>query len=94
MAYASGSLNLDHPRMGEGLDAGSLSVAHYTYVSADPVATVIAAAYIDDAVLKGLRVNDVVTVIDTNVPSIDYCMVTVVDVSTNENGDATLIQLA
>ncbi len=90
MAYASGSLNLTQPRMGEGLDAGSLSYARYQYISADAIATVIAAGYIDDGVDKGLRVNDVVEVVDSNVPSIDVCLVTVVAAG----GDVTMIQLA
>ena len=90
MAYATGSLNLDHAKMGGGNDAGSLSVSHFTYVSADAVAVVIAAGYVDDGNDKDVQVNDVVTVVDTAVPSIDYCMVTVVAA----NGDVTMIQLA
>lgn len=90
MAYATGSLNLCQPRMGEGLDAGSLSFAKYDYISADLIANVIAAGYIDDGNDKGLRVNDVVCVVDSNVPSIDLCLVTVVAA----NGDVTMIQLA
>lgn len=90
MAYATGSLNVRAPRMGEGLDAGSLSFGSYDYISADAIATVIGAGYIDDGNDKGLRVNDVVTVVDSNVPSIDLCLVTVVAA----NGDVTMIQLA
>ncbi len=90
MAYAPGSLNLDHPVMGGGLDAGSLSIQHWTYVSADTVATVIAAGYVSDGDDKGMKVNDVCTVVDSNVPSIDYCLVTVVDSA----GLVTMIQLA
>lgn len=96
MPYDTKSLNIISPRLGTGenlADAG-FSFACFGYRSADPIATVIAAAYIDDAVDKGLQVNDVVTVVDDNVPSIDLCLVTVVDVSTNPKGDATLIQLA
>jgi len=96
MAYATGSLNCDFPRVGSGDDAGSLSSAQWCYVSDDAVATVIAAAYIDDAFDKGLKVDDRVVVIDSTGSSetIDYCLVTVVDTSTNASGDATLIQLA
>ena len=90
MAYAPGSLNLDHPVMGGGADAGSLAVQHWTYVSADAVATVIAAGYISDGDDQGVKVNDVVTVVDSNVPSIDYCLVTVVGAT----GLVTMIQLA
>lgn len=91
MAYATGSLNQLTPRVGTAEDTGSLGSALWTYRSADPVATVIAAAYIDDAYDKGLRVNDTVIVIDDNLDTIDLCLVTVVDTSTNASGDATLI---
>lgn len=90
MAYATGSLNLRVPRMGEGLDAGSLSFSSYDYISADAIATVIAAGYITDGNDKGIRVNDVVQVVDSNVPSIDLCLVTVVTAA----GLVTMIQLA
>lgn len=93
MAYDTKSLNVCTPRMGEGenlADAG-FSAATWVYRSADTFATVIAAAYIDDAVDKGLRVNDIVCVIDDNTPTAQWALVTVVDTTTNENGDATLI---
>ena len=54
------------------------------------IATVIAAGYITDGNDKGLRVNDVVEVVDSNVPSIDVCLVTVVTAA----GLVTMIQLA
>lgn len=96
MAYDTNSLNVLVPRMGaaEGVTDAGKSSAFFVYRSADLVATVIAAAYIDDAVDKGLQVNDIVAVVDDNTPTIDFCLVTVVDTTTNENGDATLIQLA
>lgn len=93
MAYDTKSLNVCIPRMGEGenlADAG-FSSATYDYRSADNFATVIAAGYIDDAVDKGLRVNDKVCVIDDATPLAEWALVTVVDISTNPNGDATLI---
>ena len=92
MAYAPGSLNQQIPRLGTGQDAGSLSSAQWSYISDDPVATVIAAGYIDDGDDKGLRVDDTVVVIDSTASSetIDYCLVTVVDAA----GLVTLIQLA
>ncbi len=92
MAYLSASLNVCIPRVGEGeggANAG-FSFAQYAYRSADAIATVIAAGYIDDGVDKGLRVNDVVIVVDDNVPSVDVCLVTVVAAG----GDVTMIQLA
>ena len=78
MAYASGSLNLQIPRVGGGEDVGSLSAAQYVYRSADPVLTVIGAGYISDGGDKGMKVNDYVVVIDDNLGLIDLCIVTVV----------------
>ena len=89
MAYDTKSLNIMSPRMGEGenlADAG-FSAACWVYRSADAVATVIAAAYINDGNDKGLRVNDFVIIVDDNIPTIDLCLVTVVAA----NGDVTLI---
>lgn len=90
MAYKSASLNLCIPRVGtaEGApaDPAGLGSALYVYRSADPVATVIAAGYINDGGDKGLRVNDSVHVIQSDT-SIDLCLVTVID----PNGDTTLI---
>ena len=93
MAYATGSLNQLTPRLGSGGDTGSLSAALWVYRSDDAVASVIAAGYIDDAYDKGLQVDDVVIVIDSTASSetIDVCLVTVVDTSSNASGDATLI---
>jgi len=89
MAYDTNSLNVANPRLGEGenLANAGFSAAMWCYRSADPIATVIAAGYIDDGGDKGLRVNDCVIVIDDNVPTIDLCLVTVVAA----NGDVTLI---
>lgn len=95
MVYKSASLNQMTPRMGsaEGAvaDNSGLGSAIFIYRSADTVVTVIAAGYIDDAFDKGLQVNDTVIIIDDNVPTIDLALVTVVDVSSNASGDATLI---
>jgi len=92
MAYAPNSLNLQIPRLGGGDDTGSLSSAQYCYISDDAVATVIAAGYISDGDDKGLKLDDVVVVIDSTAASetIDFCLVTVVDSA----GLVTLIQLA
>lgn len=93
MAYDTKSLNVQLPRMGEGenlADAGFTS-NQFIYRSADDFATVIAAGYIDDGDDKGLRVNDVVCVVDDNTPAAEWALVTVVDVSTNPLGDVTMI---
>lgn len=96
MAYDTNSLNVLVPRVGaaEGVADAGKSAALFCYRENNTVANIIAAGYIDDAVDKGLQVNDVVMVIDDGTPTIDLCLVTVVDTSTNEKGDATLIQLA
>ena len=93
MAYDTNSLVTVIPRLGTGeggANAGSTGAIH-VYRSADPVATVIAAAYVDDGALKGIKVNDIVLIIDDNIPTIDVALVTVVDTSTNADGDVTMI---
>lgn len=89
MAYDTKSLVTVIPRLGEaegGANAGSSAAVHI-YRSADAIATVIAAGYIDDGGDKGVRVNDIVLVVDDNVPTVDVCLVTVVAA----NGDVTMI---
>ena len=100
MAYASTDLNLISPVMGHGdrdpnaknkrLNTSAL----WTLVSTEEVATAIAAGYVSDGATRGMKVNDTVIVIDTDLPSIDLCLVTVVDTSSNADGDVTMIQLA
>jgi len=87
MPYATNSLNLRSPRVGGGDDAGSLSAAKWSYVSADANATVIAAGYVDDGVEKGIKVNDVVEIVDTATPLVTHAVVTVVAA----NGDVTMV---
>ena len=94
MPYNTNSLNLRAPRVGSGDDDtgdSGLSAAKFSYVSLDVAATVIAAGYIDDALDKGLKVNDVVEVVDLTTPLVTHHVVTVVDTSTNPAGDATLV---
>lgn len=96
MAYATTDLNLLGPVMGHGTRDGSdanhrtNTSALWTLVSTEEVATVIGAGYISDGIDKGLKENDTVIVIDTDLPSIDLCMVTVV----TSAGLVTMIQLA
>jgi len=99
MAYASTDLNLLGPVMGHGTRSADANhrtntSALWTLVSTEEVATVIAAGYVSDGFIKGVKENDTVIVIDTDLPSIDLCLVTVVDVSSNADGDVTMIQLA
>ena len=66
MAYDTKSLVTVIPRMGEGeggANAGETAAVHI-YRSADPRATVIGAGYIDDGVDKGIRVNDILIIVD------------------------------
>jgi hypothetical protein len=91
MAYDTNSLVTAFPRVGAaegpGDNTGGYSGALHIYRSADDIATVIAAGYIDDGNEKFIQVNDMVLVIDDNTPTIDLCLVTVVAA----NGDVTLI---
>lgn len=55
-----------------------LSHAHlglFVYTSADAVATVIAQDYITDPIARGLKVNDLVIVVDTGTPLISLARV-------------------
>lgn len=96
--YVTNQLNNVVPGMGgnpdptaEALNAPNL----WIYLTdTDAIATVIAAGYIDDGADKGMQVGDAVVCIDTNIPAIDLCVVSVVDVSSNASGDVTMIQLA
>ncbi len=81
MAYISNNLVTQIPRVGEG---GS---GLHIYRSADDnLATMIVAGYIDDGNEKGLKVNDIVILID-DAATIDLCLVSAIAA----NGDVTLI---
>ena len=72
MAYVSNDLNCMVPRVGDG------GVALWTYRSAaDAVGTIVGAGYVSDGVAKGIKVNDVVIVVDDEA-AVDLCIVTVV----------------
>ena len=92
MAYVSKNFVTMIPRLGTGEDSADASAAtalHSYRSSADNVATMINAGYIDDGNDKGIKVNDTVIVIDDG-SSMDLCLVTVVAAG----GDVTMIQLA
>ena len=92
MAYVSKNLATMIPRLGTGEDVadGSAVLALHSYrSSADNVAAIIAAGYIDDGNDKGIKLNDIVIVVD-DLASVDLCLVTVV----TAGGDVTMIQLA
>lgn len=94
MAYNTNSLNLRDPRVGAGDDDSGdsgLSAAKFSYVSLDVNATVIAAGYVDDALDKGIQVNDVLEIVDLTTPLVTHAVCTLVDVTTNPAGDATFV---
>jgi hypothetical protein len=47
----------------------------WTYASADPIATVQGAGYISDGIQRGLQINDLVIVVDTNLGRMYLTMV-------------------
>lgn len=57
-------------------DVGDNALQIFTYTSADAAATVAAAGYITDATLRGMKVNDLVFVVDTATPLITSHRVT------------------
>lgn len=91
MAYNSDSLNVHVPRLGGGDDALKLASASFIYRSVDVAATVIAAGFIDDGADKGIKVGDLLIVLDETTPLATTHIVTVVDTSTNEAGDVTAV---
>lgn len=93
MAYLTNAMNLRDPRMGAGLAGANagLSAAKFSYVTDDVAATVIAAAYVDDALDKGIQVNDVLEIVDVTTPLVTHHVCTLVDVSSNAAGDATFV---
>jgi hypothetical protein len=47
----------------------------WLYASADPIATVQGAGYFSDGIQRGLMVNDIVFVVDTNLVRVYLCIV-------------------
>ena len=78
MAYNTDSLQCDLPRLGGGDDALKLSSATFKYRSVDAAATVIAAGFISDGGDKGVKVGDLLVVLDTATPLATVHIVTVV----------------
>lgn len=87
MAYNTESLNCVNPRMGGGDDALKLQSATFHYRSVDTAATVIAAGFIDDGGEKGIKVGDLLVVLDQTTPLATTHIVTVVDAA----GDVTAV---
>jgi hypothetical protein len=54
----------------------------WTYKSADAIAIVIAAGYISDAKDMGMKVHDLVWVVDTATPTYHWCVVRAISSTT------------
>lgn len=80
MAYAGSQLNLAAPRVGDG------GAAIWTLVSDEEPATVIA-GYVTDGDDKGVKVNDIVIIVDTDGVTVDLAVVSAVAA----NGAVTMI---
>lgn len=76
MAYNGSNLSVFNS------DIGDNSLQHFTYTSADVAATVAAAGYISDAFTRGMKINDLVWVVDTATPLITSHRVTAVSQTT------------
>lgn len=87
MAYISKNLSTLIPRLGTGedvADGSATSAIHMYRSSADDRAAVIAAGYIDDGNDKGLKVNDILLIVDDGAVATIH-LITVVAA----NGDVT-----
>lgn len=87
MAYNAESLICVQPRLGGGDDALKLASATYHYRSVDTAATVIAAGFIDNGLDNGIKVGDLLVVLDQTTPLATTHIVTVNDAA----GDVTAV---
>lgn len=79
MAYAQTNLFL---LTSGGIDGGGNI---WRYASADPIATVEGAGYIANGGTLGMKVNDIVFVVDTNLGRMYPCFVSAVVAASNNN---------
>lgn len=63
----------------------------WMYQSADAIATVRAAGYISDATTRGMVAQDLVLVVDTNVPTVQWCLVIAITAGAADLSDGTVI---
>lgn len=63
----------------------------WVYRSADAIATVRAANYISDALAMGMKVQDTVIVVDTNVPTQNICAVLTVGSTGADLSDGVVV---
>lgn len=78
---------------GLSLMFGSRDGAHnfWMYVTTDAIATVNTAGYITDATARGMKVRDVVLVMDTNAPTTNFCTVIAITSGAADLSDGTPI---
>lgn len=81
MAYSSANLAMQVP------DLGGTSAQVWVYKSADSFATVKAANYIADAQNQGMRVRDIIAIVDTATPA-----TTLANILTVTSSGATMSQ--
>ncbi len=87
MAYNGDRLILSTPRAPAGPQVWIYGPYSSSDTQTDAVATVRAAGYISDAKQRGMRVNDVVQVVDTSTPLVSWSRVSAINATT---GAATL----
>lgn len=63
----------------------------WMYVTTDAIATVNTAGYISDATDRGVKVRDVVLVMDTNAPTTSWCTVISITSGAADLSDGTAI---
>lgn len=67
------------------------SFKYWLYKSADAIATVNTAGYISNATAMGMEVRDLVLVSDTNVPTMNHCIVIAITAGAANLSDGTAI---
>jgi hypothetical protein len=88
MAYTT----TNPPRLlNTGVDSGPNV---WLYSSADAQATVVAAGYITNAKDLGMKVNDLVFIVDTATPKISSAQLTVLNATTGASTMSTGVQLS
>ena len=63
----------------------------WVYRHTDAIATVNTAGYISDATARGMKVRDVVMVVDTNAPTTNFCSVIAITSGAADLSDGTAV---
>jgi hypothetical protein len=82
MAYSSSNLSLL-------TTANGFSLWHY--ITTDAIATINTAAYFTGEAVNMLQVNDLILVVDSNTPTMSWCIVLSNDGTTVDVSDGTVI---